>query len=120
MIKNLLLVGLGGGLGSMTRYLFYRAFASSPGFPFGTFSVNLLGCLLIGIFWGMSIRESEPAWKLFLISGFCGGFTTFSAFTMDGVNLLNAHRTGIFLLYTVGTVVLGLLATYAGIRLTRG
>lgn len=120
MIKSLLLVGLGGGLGSMTRYLFYRSFVSMPGFPWATFSVNLIGCFVIGILWGLTIKDADETWKLFLMTGFCGGFTTFSAFTMDSINLLREQKTGHFFLYTAGTVVLGLLATYIGIRLTRG
>ena len=123
MIKNILLVGLGGGLGSMARYLFQRWFAlSNPHhYPWGTFAVNITGCLLIGIFWGLSFKSfsENEYWKLFLMTGLCGGFTTFSAFTLEGIGLLKEQRLGYFFSYTVASVVLGLLATYAGMKLIR-
>ena len=82
MIKNILLVGLGGGLGSIARYLCQRWFAEvySHSFPWGTFAVNITGCFLIGVFWGMSFRsfDSNEYWKLFLMTGLCGGFTAIS------------------------------------------
>lgn len=123
MIKNLLLVGLGGGLGSIARYLCQRwVVLSYPShFPWGTLLVNITGCLLIGIFWGLTFRSftANEHWKLFLMTGICGGFTTFSAFTLEGMALWNGQRTGLFFLYTAGSVLLGLLATYAGMKLIR-
>jgi CrcB protein len=123
MIKNILLVALGGSLGSVMRYLCQRWFAFNypHHFPWGTFAVNLSGCLLIGIFWGLvfkSFTENEH-WKLFLMTGLCGGFTTFSAFTLEGIGLLKEQRLGLFFSYIIGSVVLGLLATYAGMKLIR-
>src|SRR5438105_1243360 len=100
MMKNLLFVGLGGGLGSMLRYACQRWFLQhySQPFPWGTFTVNIIGCLLIGIFWGISFRNfaNMETWKLFLMTGICGGFTTFSAFTLESVDLLKEERMGIF------------------------
>jgi CrcB protein len=123
MIKNVLLIGLGGGIGSMARYLFQRwAMAIYPHhFPWGTFGVNLIGCSLIGIIWGISFRsfESNESWKLFLMVGLCGGFTTFSAFTLEGIGLIREQRLALFFSYVVASVVLGLLATYTGMRLVR-
>lgn len=123
MINNLLLVGLGGGLGSMARYACQRWFASAFGshFPWGTFAVNAAGCLLIGIFWGLSFKsfDSNERWKLFLMAGLCGGFTTFSAFTLEGIGLLRENKTGLFFLYITGSVLTGLLATYLGMKLAR-
>lgn len=123
MIKNLLLVGLGGGLGSIARYLCQRWFAlNHPGhFPWGTFAVNITGCLLIGIFWGLTFKSfaGNEHWKLFLMTGICGGFTTFSAFTLEGTGLLKEQRIDLFFLYTAGSVLLGLLATYLGMKLIR-
>jgi len=124
MINNILLVGLGGGLGSMARYLCQRwtlqAFPHS--FPLGTFAVNVAGCFLIGLFWGMTFRtfQSNENWKLFLMTGICGGFTTFSAFTLEGIGLLKEQKPGLFLLYLGGSVVMGMVATYAGIKIMRG
>jgi fluoride exporter len=127
MISNILLVALGGGLGSIARYLCQRWVAGmhTTAFPWGTFSVNIAGCLLIGIFWGLSLRAAQEGggfhngWQLFLMTGLCGGFTTFSAFTLEGIVLLKEQRTGIFFLYMGASMLTGLLATYAGIKLIR-
>jgi CrcB protein len=123
MIKNILLVGLGGGLGSIARYLFQRwiyVLYPQP-FPSGTFGVNIIGCFLIGIFWGLSFKsfDGNESWKLFLMTGLCGGFTTFSAFTLESIGLLKEQKTGLFFAYLCGSVLLGLLATYAGMKLSR-
>jgi CrcB protein len=123
MIKNVLLIGLGGALGSIARYLFQRGMYMlyPQPFPFGTFGVNIIGCLLIGVFWGLSLKSfgSNEHLKLFFMTGLCGGFTTFSAFTLEGVGLLKEQKTGLFFLYTAGSVIAGLLATYIGMKLTR-
>ena len=123
MIKNILLVGLGGSIGSIGRYLCQKWFAAyyASSFPWGTFTVNIIGCLAIGIFWGLSLKsfDSNESWKLFLMTGLCGGFTTFSAFTLEGVGLLREQKLALFFSYVAISVVLGLLATYIGIRLTK-
>lgn len=123
MIKNILLVGLGGGLGSIARYVCQRWFSMQymHSFPWGTFAVNIAGCFLIGLFWGISFKsfDSNESWKLFLMTGICGGFTTFSAFTLEGIGLMREQKMLLFFLYAAGSVVVGLLATYAGMRLTR-
>ena len=123
ILKNILLVGLGGGLGSIGRYLVQRwMYAIYPHhFPLGTFSVNIAGCFLIGLFWGLSFRyfDNNEHWKLFLMTGICGGFTTFSAFTLESIGLLREQRTGLFFAYAAGSIILGLLATYAGMKLIR-
>ena len=122
-MKNILLVGLGGGIGSIARYLCQKGVAllyPHP-FPWGTFAVNLTGCFLIGIFWGINFRAfaANETWKLFLMTGVCGGYTTFSAFSLEGIGLLKEQRTGLFFLYVGGSVALGLLATYAGMKISR-
>lgn len=123
MIRNILLVGLGGGIGSIARYLCYklaeRIYPQS--FPWGTFFVNLSGCFLIGLLWGLQFRSSSSndEWKLFAMVGICGGFTTFSAFSVEGIELIKQNKTGLFLLYAIGSVATGLLATWIGMRLTR-
>lgn len=123
MIKNILLIGLGGGLGSIARYLIQRwayTVFSHP-FPWGTFGVNVIGCLLIGIFWGISFKsfDENETWKLFLMTGLCGGFTTFSAFTLEGVGLLKEQKLALFFGYVAASVLIGLLATYIGMRITK-
>jgi fluoride exporter len=123
MIKNILLVGTGGAIGSIARYLCQKWFSTLyPGsFPWGTFTVNVTGCFLIGLFWGLTFKSfiSNEHWKLFLMTGICGGFTTFSAFTLEGTGLLREHKLFLFFSYTAGSVLLGLLATYAGMKISR-
>lgn len=123
MIKHTLLVGVGGGIGSIARYLCQKWLTNyyPASFPWGTFAVNITGCLLIGIFWGLSFRSFtfNENLKLFLMAGFCGGFTTFSAFTLEGIGLLKEQKTGLFFSYVLGSVLLGLAATYAGMKIAR-
>lgn len=123
MIKNILLVGVGGGLGSIARYICQRWVSHyyPHHFPWGTFAVNIIGCFVIGIIWGISFRsfETNEQWKLFLMTGICGGFTTFSSFTLESIGLLKEQRAGLFFLYLAGSVLVGLAATYAGMKLIR-
>jgi fluoride exporter len=123
MIKNILLVGLGGGIGSMARYLCHRWFTTTymSAFLWGTLAVNIIGCFAIGIFWGMTFKsfDTNESWKLFLMTGLCGGFTTFSAFTLEGIGLLKEQKLALFFTYVAASVLIGLLATYAGMKITR-
>ena len=124
MIRNILLIGLGGGLGSIGRYLCQKWFMDHHphAYPWGTFTVNIVGCFVIGLLWGISFKSfgDNESWKLFLMTGICGGFTTFSAFTLEGIGLIKEERAGTFLLYVGGSVLVGLLATYAGMKISRG
>ena len=83
--------------------------------------INITGCFLIGIFWGLTFKsfENNESWKLFLMTGLCGGFTTFSAFTLEGIGLLKEQKLALFFSYVAGSVLIGLLATYAGMKITR-
>ena len=90
MIRNFLLVGLGGGIGSVTRYVCQKWFSENypHPFPWGTFVVNLIGCFLIGIIYAATEKSAlTPQTRLLLNTGFCGGFTTFSAFSNETMNL---------------------------------
>lgn len=123
MIRTLLLVGTGGFLGSVTRYLasrFIQVHAPSS-FPLGTFLVNITGCLLIGLIYGFSERSAAfgPGWKLFLAAGFCGGFTTFSTFANENLSLLRDGDIFLFFLYTGMSIFLGIGATFLGIAVTK-
>ena len=122
-MKTLLIIALGGAIGSIARYgmqvYLYKLYPIA--FPMGTFLVNISGCLLIGIFYGLSEKGNllTPEWRLFLTTGICGGFTTFSAFAFENVSLL---KTGDFLyfgLYTAGSVFFGIAATFGGIALLK-
>lgn len=123
MIKSILLVGLGGGIGSILRYLCQRwvTMLYPHHFFWGTFAVNIIGCFLIGLLWGISLRsfESNVNFKLLLMVGLCGGFTTFSAFTLEGIGLLKENRTWLFFAYIAGSVIAGLLATFVGMKIAR-
>ena len=120
-MKSLLFVGLGGGIGSIFRYLIQIFIGRHVPviFPLGTFLVNCSGCFLIGMFYSLADRHSglNPDWRLFLITGICGGFTTFSTFSYDGLVLIRQGATFSFLMYMAGSVMLGLLATFAGVAL---
>lgn len=122
-LKNILLVGLGGAFGSISRYLGQKYLSQlyPNAFPIGTFFVNVLGCFLIGLFFGLAGRYEyfTPALRLLVMTGFCGGFTTFSAFTLEGMQLLNEQRFLIFTLYFVLSVLFGLIATFTGFWLTQ-
>ena len=123
MIKNFLIVGLGGAAGSMLRYAVQKVFTiqSAAAFPTGTLLVNIVGCFLIGILWSLVSRSLSwnEEMKLLLMTGFCGGFTTFSAFTLEGVGLLKESKTSLFIIYITASVVGGLLATLIGIRIAK-
>jgi fluoride exporter len=118
MIRQILLVGLGGAVGSMLRYIVQR-YANIPGLPYGTLLVNLAGCFLIGLFWGLLSKNSiTQANAVLVMSGFCGGFTTFSAFTYEGVQMMQDNRWLLLTSYIAASIVGGLFATFAGYKLT--
>jgi fluoride exporter len=123
MIKQFALIGLGGGIGSIARYLCQKWFSENypQPFPWGTFIVNLSGCFLIGIIYAATEKTSvlSPQLRLLLITGFCGGFTTFSTFAFENMNLLRTGDTIYFLIYTIGSVVLGICAVFAGIAIMK-
>lgn len=119
---NLFLVILGGGLGAGGRYLLGGWLHSqlSGGFPWGTFAVNALGSLLIGLVFGLAQRGSlPPATTLFLAVGVLGGFTTFSAFSYETMRLLANGSVAASLLNVAGQFTVGLLAVYLGFAATR-
>jgi CrcB protein len=122
-MKPLLLVGIGGAFGSICRYLaqVYIGKYTSLTFPVGTLVVNLTGCFLIGILFGFSSRYAwmTMEWRLFLMTGICGGYTTFSSYSLDSINLLRQGNYTYFFIYVLGSVIVGLLATVAGAAVVR-
>lgn len=119
----MLLVGTGGFLGSVSRFLASRFVQNSINsvFPFGTFFVNIAGCFLIGLIYGFSERSSilDSDWKMFLTAGFCGGFTTFSTFANENLALLRDGAFFYFFLYTGLSVFLGIAAAFLGVITTK-
>jgi CrcB protein len=121
-MRNVLLVGIGGGLGAMLRYGVQQAFQSSGivRFPWGTFLVNVSGSFLMGIAAAWFLRhEVSPSWRLFVTVGLLGGYTTFSAFAWEIYDLANRGAATHSLLYAGGSVIVGLAALLAGIAFAR-
>jgi len=118
MIKSILIAGTGGFIGTVLRFLVARYFQENTFtlFPWGTFTVNIFGSLLIGIFYGMSERGSllSPEVRIFLTVGICGGFTTFSSLTNDAFMLLQEKEWLKLSLYASLSFFLGLVAVYLG------
>ena len=120
---NILAVGLGGALGAIFRYLLGQIIPKlGSGFPLGTFVVNLIGCFAIGLVVGLAGKHSniDPRLILFLQTGICGGFTTFSTFSLESLTLIEEGRLAIGILYIVLSVLLGLFALLAARNFVSG
>jgi len=116
-MKSFILVFLGGGLGSGLRYLVAIAMNQySKILPFGTFTVNMIGCLLIGLVLGYAQKENTLTSNqtLLLATGFCGGFTTFSAFASENLELIKNGELFNFSIYAIGSVFIGMLLILIG------
>ena len=116
-MKSFILVFLGGGLGSGLRYLVAIAMNQySKVLPFGTFTVNMIGCLLIGLILGYAQKENTLTSNqtLLLATGFCGGFTTFSAFASENLELIKNGELFNFSIYAIGSVFLGIVLILIG------
>ena len=121
-MKNLILVFIGGGVGSSLRYLLGKYMNSTQtGIPWGTFTANILGSLLIGIILGMAAKNDtlSQSQTLLLATGFCGGFTTFSTFAYENHVFLKSGDFTNFALYTIGSFVVGFLAVFLGMFLVK-
>jgi fluoride exporter len=121
MLLNVLLVALGGAAGSALRYLLDHAAKAAFGqaFPYGTLLVNVLGCFAIGILAATWAGSSTQTLRLLIITGFLGGFTTFSAFGLETHRLLTTGHTTLALLNIAVNVIVGLSAVGAGMRVAR-
>ena len=117
-MKHLLLVGLGGFIGSVARFLVSKLNLSWHFFsiPMGTLTVNVLGSFIIGILVGISVKSDliSTDLRLFLMVGFCGGFTTFSSFSSENLMLMQNGQVVTVLIYTALSILLGFLAVYLG------
>lgn len=117
-MKSFFLVFLGGGIGSGCRFLISNILNNNfKSFHYlGTFSVNMLGCILIGIVMGFLQKENNfnQNYLLLLSSGFCGGFTTFSTFANENLDLIKSGNFLVFFSYTVCSVIFGIAGAYLG------
>jgi|TARA_B110000483_G_scaffold235957_1_gene308299 CrcB protein len=118
MWNSALLIFLGGGLGSVLRFLIsqYISKKIESGIPWGTFVVNILGSLLLGATIGFfhKINLSSSQYVVFFTIGFCGGFTTFSTFTMENMLLLKNGDWTLVFIYSLTSVIIGVLAAFGG------
>ncbi|WGD33891.1 fluoride efflux transporter CrcB [Olleya sp. YS] len=121
-MKQLVLVFIGGGFGSVLRYILGKSLNSSEnGIPYGTFLANVLGSLLIGIILGIALKNNTLTnnQTVLLATGFCGGFTTFSTFAYENHVFLKAGDFTSFAFYTIASFVLGFLAVFLGLWLAK-
>ncbi|MFV9550468.1 fluoride efflux transporter CrcB [Algibacter sp. PT7-4] len=121
-MKNLILVFLGGGLGSILRYIIGKYLNNAQtGIPYGTFVANILGSLLIGIILGLAAKNNTltQSHTLLLATGFCGGFTTFSTFAYENHIFLKSGDFTSFAIYTIASFIIGFLAVFTGLFLVK-
>lgn len=122
MLRTLLLIGLGGGLGSILRYFigFWMQKSMTNGLLYATFGVNVIGSLLIGVLMGYIAKTNGTTdLKFLMVIGFCGGFTTFSSFAYENYTLFQSGNISSSILYTLASVVLCILAVWLGIVLAQ-
>lgn len=111
------MIGLGGALGSMLRYAGVLLIGPRA-FPLAIFLINVIGSFIIGLVMALSIKNETFSgnWKLFLATGICGGFTTFSTFSLDNLLLFEARKYGMLALNLTGSVLLGAIAVWVGFK----
>jgi len=119
-MKLVLIIGTGSFLGGSFRYLLSQfvqgRFLSS--YPYGTFTVNIIGCFIIGLVFAVSGKYNlSPEWRLFLATGICGGFTTFSSFSFETMAMIREGQYLYSFLYIGSSIFLGLIAVYLGMTL---
>ena len=121
-MKQLLLVFVGGGFGSVLRYIIGKWLNNSEnGIPYGTFAANIIGSLLIGVILGYAAKNETLSHSstLLLATGFCGGFTTFSTFAYENHLFLKSGDFTSFAFYTIASFVVGFLAVFAGMYIVK-
>ncbi len=112
--KALLLVSMGGAAGSALRFLFSVWIKPASGFPWPTLAVNILGCFAIGLVYGFTSRHASEQMRLMLATGFCGGFTTFSAFGYENLTLIQSQQYALASAYVAASIVGGMAAVWLG------
>ncbi|MBV20090.1 MAG: fluoride efflux transporter CrcB [Cytophagia bacterium] len=121
-MKEIFYVGAGGMIGAILRYLIIKLSFFNFSFPINTFIVNILGCFLVGIlmkYSSISNKELSNMINNFMIIGFCGGFTTFSAYSIDSINLLNESKYFLFLSYMISSSIIGIIFCYIGLNIIK-
>lgn len=123
MLRTLLIVGTGGFIGSVLRYLVHIFVDKdlSSSFPWGTFVANIAGSFIIGVIFALAEKGNvlSSEWRIFLAVGICGGFTTFSSFSYNNLTMLREQAYASFFLNAGGSLFFGILAVYAGFLLAR-
>ena len=117
MVRNLILVGVGGAIGAILRWAISLAIPTQS-FPWATLIINIIGSFCIGIIFGLVLQQQlSDQGSLFLATGLCGGFTTFSAFSLETVGLLQSGKTAMAMGYVIASVLIGIGMSWLGIKL---
>lgn len=120
-MKEVVYVFLGGGLGSVLRFSLGKWINNNSFLPFATLTANTLGCLIVGLFLGWATKNNalNSTQTILLITGFCGGLTTFSTFSSESLHLFKSGSFFLFTLYSLGSILLGLVAVAFGYFLAK-
>lgn len=118
MLKDVLFVAAGGGLGAALRFSVYLIIKTNH-FPLSTLLINIIGSFVLGMVMALGLRSSSltPAFKLFLATGLCGGFTTFSAFSFENIILIEQGKFALMLMYILASIAGGITAAWCGYKL---
>lgn len=121
-MQEILYVFIGGGIGAVLRFIismYWIHLSLHPkyenlAFPWPTFIANMIGCAMIGLFYHLSEKSGiNPQLRLFLTTGLCGGFTTFSTFSLESINLLRNHNFTTFVIYVLSSIIIGMTIVFA-------
>lgn len=117
MLKNIIIVGIGGCIGTIIRFLLYQFIKTQESYPV-TLLINIIGSFIIGIIIALNLKHGlNNQWKLFLATGVCGGFTTFSSFSIENLQLIQQGKFGFSLLLILSSVFISIIAAYIGFKI---